>query len=110
VQYWLSKLGFIKPEMPDTIPFIATYSLLILDYIVKNSNSLSEVKQEVEQYPEDTHREGFVCKSMMNFVTVFDSLEHLKLGIEQRFDDEGGRKGAESRRDSMGKLESWHEE
>ena len=96
--------------MPDAIPFIATYSLLILDYIVKNSMSLSDVKLEVELYPEATHREGFVCKNIMTFVAVFDTFEHLNLGIEQRFDEEGGRKGAESQRDSMEKLESWNED
>lgn len=96
--------------MPDTIPFLATYNVHILDYIVKNADSLSDVIREIEQYPEDTHREGFVCKGMMSFVTVFDTFEHLKLGIEQRFDEDGGRKGAESHRDSMEKLESYYED
>ena len=96
--------------MPKKCPFIGGYALLILDRFMQDSKSLNNVIQKINEYPEDTHREGFVCKSMTNFVSSFETFEHLKLGIEQRFDEDGGRKGAESHRDSMEKLESWYED
>jgi len=107
---WAKKLGFIKPEMPEKLPFIGGYALAILDHLVKKSDSLDGVMLEIQHYPEDTHREGFVCNSMTSFVLAFELFEHLKVGIEQRFDEEGGRRRAESHRDSMEKLESWYED
>ncbi|NOQ81137.1 MAG: hypothetical protein GQ548_01255 [Methylophaga sp.] len=104
------KLGLIKPKMPEKVPFIAVYSLMILDSLSKKSVNLDELKKAINKYPEDTHREGFVCKSMTNFVAVFSSFALLQKGIEKQFVENGGRKSTESQRDSMEKLESWYED
>jgi len=105
-----TKLDLIKPKMPETLPHIAVYSLIILDRLVEKAASLSAVKQAIDDYPEDTHREGFVCKNMTGFVTEFPTFELLKQGIEQQLDNNGGRSSTESQRDSMERLESWYDE
>ncbi len=103
-------LGLIKPEMPEEIPQIAVYSLIILDHLVQKVTSLDGIKQAIDNYPEDTHREGCVCKDMTSFVVVFLTFELLKQGIEKQFINNGGRSSTESQRDSMEKLESWYED
>lgn len=104
------KIGLIKPKMPENIPHIAVYTLMILDHLLKTATDLADIKQAIENYPEDTHREGFVCKGMKEFVAVFKTFEHLKLAVEQQFDKNGGRSSTESQRDSMERLESWYDE
>jgi len=104
------KVGLIKPKMPEKVPFIAVYSLMILDSLSKKSTSLDELNKAIDEYPENTHREGFVCKSMANFVVIFPSFALLREGIEKQFVENGGRKSTESQRDSMEKLESWYED
>jgi len=105
-----TKLSLIKPKMPKTLPHIAVYSLIILDRLVEKAASLSGVKQAINDYPEDTHREGFVCKNMTSFVAVFPTFELLKEGVEKQFIENGGRSSTESQRDSMERLESWYDE
>lgn len=105
-----TQLGLIKAKIPKKIPFIAIYTLLILDHLMRKVTSLEGIKEEINTYPEDTHREGFVCKGMSVFVAEFPTFELLKQGIEQQFDNNGGRSGAESHRDSMERLESNYDE
>ena len=104
------KLGLIKTKVPEEIPHIAVYSLIILDYLVQKVTSLDGIKQAIDDYPEESHREGFVCKNMASFVAVFLTFELLKQGIEKQFIKNGGRSSTESQRDSMEKLESWYED
>jgi len=104
------RLGFFKPKMPEKLPHIAVYSLIVLDHLVQKIISLAELRLAITEYPEESHREGFVCKNMTGFVAVFPTLELLKQGIEQQFDHNGGRSFTESQRDSMERLESWYDE
>jgi len=105
-----NRLGLMKHKMPENLPHIAVYSLIILDHLVEKVTCFDEVKHAINHYPEDIHREGYVCKNMMEFIAVFPTLELLKQGIEQQFDHNGGRSSTESQRDSMERLESWYDE
>ena len=104
------KLGLIKPKIPENMPTLAVYTLLILDHLMQKETSLEGIRKEINDYPEETHREGFVCKGMSGFVARFPTFELLKQGIEQQFGHNGGRSGAESHRDSMERLESYYDE
>ncbi|NOQ93218.1 MAG: hypothetical protein GQ547_01135 [Methylophaga sp.] len=96
--------------MPEPLPYIAVYSLIILDRLMQRVSSLEGITQAINDYPEDTHREGPVCKGMTNFVAAFPTFELLKQGVEQQLDNNGGRSSTESHYDSMEKLESWYDE
>jgi len=104
------RLGLVKDKMPEPLPDIAVYSLIILARLVNKVTSLEGIKQAIADYPEDTHREGFVCKDMMSFVAGFSTFDLLMQGIEQQLDNNGGRSSTESHYDSMEKLESWYED
>lgn len=106
---WAQTLGLVKTKIPEKTPHIAIYSLMILDGLVQKSSTLADVKRAIEIYPEDTHNQGHVCRDMANFVAVFATFEYLINGIEQQFAENGGRRGVESQRDSMEKLESWYD-
>ncbi|MDC9724329.1 MAG: hypothetical protein PSN44_00200 [Gammaproteobacteria bacterium] len=105
-----TKLGLIKAKMPEPLPHIAVYSLIILDRLMQKVSSLKGIAQAINAYPEDTHREGFVCKDMTQFVAEFPTFELLKQGVEQQLDENGGRSSTESHYDSMERLESWYDE
>lgn len=100
----------MKAKLPEPLPHIAVYSLIILDRLMQKVSSLESIAQAIEEYPEDTHREGFVCKNMMEFVVEFPTFELLKQGVEQQMDTNGGRSSTESHYDSMERLESWYDE
>jgi len=104
------KWGLIKAEMPAELPHIALYNLIILDRLTQQATNLAGIKQAIDDYPENTHREGFVCKSMGAFVAEFATFDLLKQGIEQQMDKNGGRSSTESHYDSMERLESGYEE
>ena len=103
------KRGLIKAKMPKPLPHIAVCSMIILDRLVQKVSSLEGIVEAIDEYPEDTHREGFVCENMMGFVAEFSIFEKLKQGVEQQIDNNGGRSSTKSHYDSMERLESWYD-
>ncbi|PCJ33261.1 MAG: hypothetical protein COA90_00010 [Gammaproteobacteria bacterium] len=110
---WLDKiahkLGLLRRKKANNTPYLAEYSLIILDSLMNKSDSLPVLLKAIKHYPEDTHNEGHVCDNMIAFMTTFSSFELLKQGVDQQFIEKGGRKAMQSQQQSMEKLESWYE-
>jgi hypothetical protein len=80
---------------------ISEYSLLILDKLLSQCTTISELRSAIASYPEDTRREGHVIKDMEQFVASFPDFATVASETQRRVADRGGREEMERFRDRM---------
>ena len=80
---------------------MSEYGLLILDQLLPQCQTLSELQSAIASYPEDTRREGQVIKDMQQFVASFPDLAAVVEETQRRVAERGGREEMERFRDHM---------
>ncbi len=80
---------------------MGVYALTVLGRLVAKCRSLPEIRQAIDAYPEDSHREGHVRAEMSAFVSGFASFDPLVQAVRALAASHGGQAALDDLQDPM---------